>query len=403
MTEPAAIVCRGLTFGFDHESIFEDLSLEVPEKSFFAILGRSGYGKTTFLRLLAGALKPKRGELLVHGLSPEQARAQHVLSICPQAPSLLPWMSVRANVEFAFRMWGKEPDRSLVAWALESVGLEDASEKRPAQLSGGMRSRVALARAWVAPGAAVLLMDESFSALDEISRSELSELLEKMWKQKQRTIVYVTHIVPEAIALATHIWVLAPAERKGCVEPLPISAEQRLSQRSSGKTALHEVILNALSEQEAASSSAGGVRNARPRLVAKEEVPSIVKLIADHHLSLRLRLNLVRHLEPHLLAPRSMVSLSPGERSSLRTVLDAAWPSATPEVRDNIALAMVGAAEDASGAGTYLEWILHPSRFDHFAESREALLQELAARGLKLEKGMGKSRLDAFLQRLFES
>ncbi|MGH9895536.1 MAG: ABC transporter ATP-binding protein, partial [bacterium] len=326
-TAPPAIRCQGVSFGFGSEALFQNLTLDVPEGSFFAIVGRSGSGKTTFLRLVAGVLAPQTGVIQVCGQDPKEARSRKMISVCPQSPALLPWLTVRGNVESAFRMWGQPVDGAAVRWAIETVGLSNAAAKRPAELSGGMKARTALARAWVTPGARVLLMDESFSSVDEITRVELARVLTRLWQEQRKTVLFVTHVIAEAISLATHIWPLAEGERSGAVQPIVISDAHRRIQEARGRTVFHQAILSILG---GGTLGEGIIDRELVQELRKSfspaELGSVVALIRDDRFPRTLRLNLVQLLEPF----ENDGKIDGKIRDAMRAAIDTIWDSGTP-------------------------------------------------------------------------
>jgi NitT/TauT family transport system ATP-binding protein len=196
----------------------DDISLSIPAGSFIAIVGPSGCGKSTLLNIAAGLLMPSAGEVRVDGepLTGLNRRATYMF----QQDALLPWKTVRENVALGLTLGGiAKPDAHARADAwLERVGLAPFAAHYPSQLSGGMRKRVVMAQNWIIDRS-VLLMDEPFSALDVHTRqrmeSELLELWEKTGERSNKTIVFVTHDLEEAIALADEVVVLSagPAAR----------------------------------------------------------------------------------------------------------------------------------------------------------------------------------------------
>lgn len=353
MNDQIAISCRNLTFGFHNETLFRDLSIDIPENSFFAIIGKSGSGKTTFLRLIAGIEQPQSGQMLVKGVPPKTAQERRMISVCPQNPALLPWLTVRANVEFAFKMWNEPVDTAAVEWALHAVDLGASQDKRPAQLSGGMKARVALARAWVTPHSSVLLMDESFSALDEILREDLASTLAKLWREERRTVVYVTHVIPEAIAWATHVWPLIPAERDGLVVPIKISEEQRVVQKERGSTVFHTVLRSVMGSDKLSKTVLGkkAVETIR-NIFTQEEIPSVLSILSDHHFSSRLRLNLIQLFEPL----SAYGKLTPEQTKQFRDVLRDSWDRFTPDDKSILLFRIVDVVSDED-ADLYFRWI----------------------------------------------
>ena len=186
-----------------------DLSLSVPSGSFTVVIGPNGCGKSTLLRLIAGLLAPSEGSILVGG-EPPRAGPERV-GIAFQQPRLLPWRSVTDNVALPLEIAGlaEEERRSRARSALERVGLGDVGALRPRELSGGMAQRAGLARALIGDPP-VLLLDEPFSALDALSRETFDVELQRLWLDRVRTIVLVTHSVSEAVMLADRVVVMTP-------------------------------------------------------------------------------------------------------------------------------------------------------------------------------------------------
>ncbi len=181
------------------------VTLEVADGEFFVIVGPSGCGKTTLLRMLAGLDVPSEGRLAIAAGSSGAARRAVVF----QGDSLLPWMTVTDNAAYGLRMAGMpaREARAHVQSLLQVVGLHDARDKYPHQLSGGMRQRVSIARAFaVEPD--ILLMDEPFSALDEQNRLVLQEELLRIWEATGKTVVFITHSVDEAVTLGDTIMLM---------------------------------------------------------------------------------------------------------------------------------------------------------------------------------------------------
>jgi NitT/TauT family transport system ATP-binding protein len=188
--------------------VLDGIDLEIAAGSFFTIIGPSGAGKSTLLRVLAGLTPPTKGSVSVFGEPPSQAsRAKH-LGWVPQSPALLPWRTVLDNVRLPLQVNKKtatnpmDPDR-----LLSVLGLAGAKRMLPSQLSGGMRQRVALARAF-AFRPRLLLMDEPFGALDEMTREHVGHLLLELWQEERRTVVFVTHSVAEAVVLSDRVAVM---------------------------------------------------------------------------------------------------------------------------------------------------------------------------------------------------
>ncbi len=192
-------------------SVLEDITLDVSEHAIVAILGTSGCGKTTLLNIIAGLITPDRGEVSFGGVPSARFHDWRSIGYLFQEDRLLPWRSTLANVEFSLEA-GDMPRAERHARArdaLKLVGLDGFEDAFPHQLSGGMRSRVALARSLVTEPA-TLLMDEPFSKLDAQTRAQMHGELLRIHALKRMTIVFVTHDVEEAVVLADEVVVLAP-------------------------------------------------------------------------------------------------------------------------------------------------------------------------------------------------
>jgi len=188
-----------------------DVSFELPRGGFLAILGPSGCGKSTLLRVVADLVSPSSGSLSLFGRSPAEARRSRELGFVFQDAALLPWRTVRENVELPLEVGNGRhlsDTASKPEDLLELVGLSQWHRAYPHELSGGMRQRVSIARALVT-GPKILLMDEPFGALDEITRDRLNDELRRVWIETGTTILFVTHSIPEALYLGERVLMLA--------------------------------------------------------------------------------------------------------------------------------------------------------------------------------------------------
>ena len=187
----------------------DGFDLVVPPGQFTTLIGPSGCGKTTLLRAIAGLVEIDSGTVTIGGRSPAEARSARQLGFVPQSPGLLPWRTVQANARLLTTVGRRRSglDAEGVEALLREVGLGDFLDAYPHELSGGMQQRVALVRAF-ALDAPVLLMDEPFAALDEITRSEMRYLLLRLCEQRQVTVVFVTHSIAEAVMLSDRVVVM---------------------------------------------------------------------------------------------------------------------------------------------------------------------------------------------------
>lgn len=185
-----------------------NVSVEIPQGSLVTMIGPSGCGKSTLLRAVADLVPVSAGEISVLGRTPETARRERNFSFVFQDATLLPWRSAIDNVRLPLEVGGGGTAHAEPAELLALVGLKGRENALPGELSGGMRQRVAIARALVTRPK-ILLMDEPFGALDEITRDKLNEELLRIWQETGTTIMFVTHSIPEAAFLGQHVLVLA--------------------------------------------------------------------------------------------------------------------------------------------------------------------------------------------------
>ena len=191
------------------------IDLSVTRGEFVSLIGPSGCGKTTLLRVIADLEKPTGGTIRVNGLTPHEARVNRAYGYVFQAPALYPWRTIAKNVALPLEIMKLDAAerRQRIAHNLALVNLTGFEGKFPWQLSGGMQQRVSIARA-LAVEPDLLLMDEPFGALDEIVRDHLNEQLLQLWAKTNKTVVFVTHSIPEAVFLSTRIVVMTPRPGK---------------------------------------------------------------------------------------------------------------------------------------------------------------------------------------------
>lgn len=203
--------------------IIDQLSFSVKPGSFHCILGISGCGKSTIFRMINGLLHPKTGNIFVNGNS--IARQSHYCGYMPQKDLLLPWRTIGENLALPLeiqRRYTKTERRALVDAALADVGLDGCRDKRPGELSGGMRQRAAFARTMLT-GSDLLLLDEPFSALDFLTRISMQEWLLDQWQRHKKTILFITHDVEEAIFLSSSVLVVEETPIRSLQEiPVPM-------------------------------------------------------------------------------------------------------------------------------------------------------------------------------------
>jgi len=208
MNSAIPLALTGVGFAFPGRTVLQDVSLTVAAGEFVAVLGPSGGGKSTLLRLISGLLAPSAGEVKVAGQAVRGPRRD--VGMVFQKPTLLPWRSARDNVLLpaGFARGASAAERARADELLAAVGLPDSGALYPAQLSGGMAQRVGLAR-MLLHDPDLLLLDEPFAALDAMTRERMTLLLQELWLARPRAAVFVTHSIPEALLLADRVVVLA--------------------------------------------------------------------------------------------------------------------------------------------------------------------------------------------------
>jgi NitT/TauT family transport system ATP-binding protein len=232
----------------------DGVELSIGAGRFVSLIGPSGCGKSTLLRLVAGLEPADHGTIRVHGVTPDEACAAKLIGFVPQAPALLPWLSVLRNVTLPQKInRGAAKQRARIGSLasresgpvapdmrelLRKVGLGDALEKLPSQLSGGMQQRAAIVRAFgLRPD--VLLMDEPFSALDEFTRESLQDQLLDLWEDLSTTVLFVTHNISEAVRLSDTVVVMAPSPGR-IVESVGIGLPRPRDQQVFAERSFHE-------------------------------------------------------------------------------------------------------------------------------------------------------------------
>lgn len=206
--------------------VIKNLNLEIQPNSFICVLGKSGCGKSTLLNLLAGYLKPDYGHIIVDGCEVNGPSAK--VGVVFQEHALFPWYTVSQNIQFGLKIRKEKRAKEIAKEYVHLVELDDYADKYPSELSGGMAQRVGIARA-LANNPDLLLMDEPLGALDALTRENMRIELIKIWQQTKKTIVFITHSVPEAVYLADRVILL----KDGCVDmDVPIEIERPRNPKS---------------------------------------------------------------------------------------------------------------------------------------------------------------------------
>ena len=248
--EDVGLLLRGVCKRFGGMDAVSDVDLEVPLRSRVAIVGPSGCGKSTLLSLICGLDEPSAGSIEVLGARSPAQRLAHCAWM-PQRDLLLPWRDVLGNAALALENRGMRAAaaRREVAPLADRFGLAEFGDKRPAQLSGGMRQRVSFLRTLVA-GKDVLLLDEPFGALDSITRADLQQWLRAALEDEPRTVVLVTHDVEEALLLGQRVVVMSPRPGRVVadfeVDPALAQGSRRDALLRPGFTALRDEVLAVL-------------------------------------------------------------------------------------------------------------------------------------------------------------
>ena len=229
----------GLTFQTGDGPVYalQDVNLNIADGEFVSLIGPSGCGKTTLLRIIADLEQPTAGSISVNGLTPNEARLKRQYGYVFQAPALYPWRTVEKNVMLPLEIMGFSADERAERSRknLELVNLAGFEKKYPWQLSGGMQQRASIARA-LSFDPKLLLMDEPFGALDEIVRDNLNLQLLRLWRETRKTVVFVTHSIPEAVFLSTRIVVMSPRPGRIIdIVPCGFAADRGLEMRESAE------------------------------------------------------------------------------------------------------------------------------------------------------------------------
>jgi ABC-type nitrate/sulfonate/bicarbonate transport system ATPase subunit len=229
-SDGALVRLENVSLNYQSFEVLRSINLSLSAKDFVCVIGSSGCGKTSLLRVIAGYDHPTEGEITVAGRPHRKPNSE--VGVVFQQPNLYPWLTVAQNIEFSAKMKGlpRNERQKLVQYYLDMVGLSPAATKLPYQLSGGMKQRVAIVRA-LAANPKVILMDEPFSALDALTRESMQLSLYRIWLKTEKCVFFITHDVEEALLLSTRILVMHSAPGR-IVQDLVNPFAYRLGERS---------------------------------------------------------------------------------------------------------------------------------------------------------------------------
>ncbi len=244
MGETTHVVVRGLTHVYEGAGVsltaLDGVDLEVERGSFVSVIGPSGAGKTTLLKVLGGLIDHTSGVVEIDGATPGEARRGNRIGFVFQDPTLLPWRTVAGNVALPLEVSSGNGGGDVMGH-LEAVGLSEFADYYPHQLSGGMRQRAAFARA-LASAPELLLLDEPLGSLDEITRTQMRFELLRLWEGSGKTVVLVTHSVPEAVMMSDLVAVMSAGPGR-VVENIPIEMERPRDDSMEGSSVFAEHLL----------------------------------------------------------------------------------------------------------------------------------------------------------------
>ena len=247
----------------------QDFEIAIPRNEFLCLLGPSGCGKSSFLRIVTGLMKPIDGEVRLIGKRIEETLLDRGIVLLETALCTL--LTAMRNVAFGLEMSGmdKAAVNARAAQVLKIVGLEAAMNLYPYQLSGGMRHRVAVARAWALKDASVLLMDEPFSAIDAVNRMTLQKYLVDSWLAEPRTVIYVTHDIDEAVYLADRIAIMTPSP--GRIGQFVTVDLPRPRDRNSAEANALRLELTGIMQQQLGEDTNETTRRKRPARIGRRQ------------------------------------------------------------------------------------------------------------------------------------